>query len=274
MKQRTRTGGGLARQNSGLKGRFNGFLIGTDIDGTLVDSRGRLSNKNLEAIERFQREGGLFTVATGRMPDYVKTFPFVPNAPVIAINGTVIYELETKNTLWDFPLDRNHTDVFDYLFGKYAALIKDCEAYCFDETVCCANMPYKEMMERFSACSPYKYLFRFHEQEKAAKVNAELAGLFGGRFAFNRSWPFGVEMHNRGSGKGPCLKLLKENFCPGIHTAIGIGNYENDITLMQDADIGFATDNAPEHVKEAADRIAPSNDEDAIAHIIDSLRAL
>ncbi|NLX92436.1 MAG: HAD hydrolase family protein, partial [Clostridiales bacterium] len=71
--------------------RYKGYLICTDIDGTLVNSKGVISENNINAIKDFQQRGGLFTVSTGRMPEYVLNFPFVPNAPVISVNGTVIY---------------------------------------------------------------------------------------------------------------------------------------------------------------------------------------
>ena len=49
-------------------GKFDGILICTDLDGTLLRKDKSVSKENIEAIEYFKKEGGLFTFVTGRMP--------------------------------------------------------------------------------------------------------------------------------------------------------------------------------------------------------------
>ena len=51
--------------------KFNGILMCTDLDGTLLRNDKTISRENKEAIEYFKSEGGLFTFITGRMPSYV-----------------------------------------------------------------------------------------------------------------------------------------------------------------------------------------------------------
>ena len=51
-------------------GKFDGYLICTDLDGTLYRNDKTVSAENREAIEYFKREGGYFTFVTGRMPYY------------------------------------------------------------------------------------------------------------------------------------------------------------------------------------------------------------
>ena len=52
--------------------KFDGILICTDLDGTILDDNKNISAENLDAIEYFKSEGGLFNFVTGRMPFYVK----------------------------------------------------------------------------------------------------------------------------------------------------------------------------------------------------------
>lgn len=75
-----------------LMGIFDGYLICTDCDGTLTDSQSELSDENIEAIRYFQKEGGLFTLATGRYPKYVNRFKdqFDPNTYLVMGNGTML----------------------------------------------------------------------------------------------------------------------------------------------------------------------------------------
>lgn len=51
-------------------GKFDGILMCTDLDGTLLRNDKSISQENLAAMEYFKAEGGWFTFITGRMPHY------------------------------------------------------------------------------------------------------------------------------------------------------------------------------------------------------------
>ena len=57
----------------------------------------------------------------------------------------------------------------------------------------------------------------------------------------------------------------------GRKTLICIGDYENDISMIKEADIGYAVANACEPLKSVADRITNANVGGAIAEMIYSL---
>ena len=81
-------------------GRFDDILIVSDIDGTFLGKGGRLVSENLEAIEYFKREGGSFTVATGRehflVPPSIPEIASIINIPMIACNGAYMYDLQSE----------------------------------------------------------------------------------------------------------------------------------------------------------------------------------
>lgn len=251
--------------------KYKGYLICTDIDGTLVNSKGEISENNIKAIKEFQEHGGLFTVSTGRMPEHVFNFPFVPNAPVISVNGTMIYDVNTRKTIREFPLDCYYDDVLAYIDSSYGDKINSYEVYTHGDWVCIENQSAQAITQLFESSKVYKLLFRFYKADDAAAMSRDLNEKFHDRFLFDRSWPFGLEMHIKESGKGHCVRILKEEMCPGIHTAVAIGDFENDITMLELADIAYAVENAPDNVKKVADRIAPSNDNDAICYVINAL---
>lgn len=60
----------------------------------------------------------------------------------------------------------------------------------------------------------------------------------------------------------------------GIEKVICVGDYENDFTMLEAADIGCAVQNAVEALKDRADRVICSNDEHAIRYIVDHLDSL
>ena len=82
-----------------------------------------------------------------------------------------------------------------------------------------------------------------------------------------------MELLPMDGGKGPAVKRLREMLGgkEKIHTIIGVGDYENDVSMLKMADIGYAVANATELCLEAADRITVSNNENAIAVIIREL---
>lgn len=201
----------------------------------------------------------------------MRKFAFRPNAPVIAVNGTLIADAVTGRRLREFPLAGGYGDVLAYIDSSYGGSLVNAESFLAGDTVVCEETSAAQMSAMLSALPAYKILFRIDSAETAAAMAADLNKRFAGRYVFDRSWPFGVEMHTDGSGKGACALLLKEEYCPGVRTLIAIGDYENDISMLRAADIGYATGNAPDHVKRAADALAPSNNEDAISFVIEQI---
>ena len=103
--------------------KFKGYLILSDIDGTITNDRGEITKENAQAIRYFQSEGGLVTVSSGRYPDFIEKHAdrFVPNTYVIGVNGTVLFDPVTRGHLVDRPID-------DGIFDVLHAVIRDCDA--------------------------------------------------------------------------------------------------------------------------------------------------
>ncbi len=76
-------------------------LLALDLDGTLLDSRGEITEKNIEAIRRAEDAGVLVTIATGRR--FRDALPVALqlnlNAPVICHNGALLKYAETLETV-------------------------------------------------------------------------------------------------------------------------------------------------------------------------------
>ncbi|MBQ3562767.1 MAG: HAD family phosphatase, partial [Clostridia bacterium] len=98
-------------------GIFDGCLLISDIDGTLMH-KGVIPKNNLDAIEWFKSEGGVFTIATGRQAGAaLESYNLVnANAPLIAVQGGVIYDCNENKVLSQVNLNPEiFNTVFDIL---------------------------------------------------------------------------------------------------------------------------------------------------------------
>ncbi len=253
--------------------RYEGCLICTDMDGTLLTTDKVLSRENAEAIKRFQQGGGLFTVATGRYWDFVNDYRdvFVPNTHIISLNGCVVSEYGSERMLRCTEMDRSCFDEADMIFES-----------CPQLTMLLVNttrgfVPVKrgetEKLKEIEINSENKIFKMTYMALPGETLTEETRTFFvpfsKGRYNCERSWPGGMEYYPLEGGKHNAVNWLKNH----THSdkLICIGDYENDIGMLRAADVGVAVSNALECVRAAADMTVCSNDESAIAQLIERL---
>ena len=76
--------------------KFDGYLILSDMDGTLLGDDRQISQENREAVAYFTQNGGRFAVATGRSKAGMEYFlqDIAINAPCVICNGAVVYDFQ------------------------------------------------------------------------------------------------------------------------------------------------------------------------------------
>ena len=251
-------------------GKFSGILLCSDFDGTLAVG-GRVVERNIEAIRYFQENGGLFSIITGRTPEFIVGCENEVrcNTFVGCLNGTIIYDyLGDRIVCSDFvkgdlftPLMKIHSelDIFKNIVifhGDGDALIEG-DAENFAERLRVElDEPVLKVIIR--AARPYT-------EEELDRVSV----ILGDEFEQARSWSIGLEIQNRGNNKGKAARKIAE--LAGAKTLVCVGDYENDISLLEAADISFAVDNAIPSLKAIAHRQTVAAEDGAIARIIDDL---
>ena len=91
------------------------------------------------------------------------------------------------------------------------------------------------------------------------------------RFDFVRSEKHLFEILPKCASKGKALKILCDYLGMDIKNSVAVGDYTNDVEMIREAGVGIAVANANEDAKVVADYITVSNDEDAIARVIDDI---
>lgn len=252
-------------------GKFDGILIASDWDGTLYFN-GQISDENIKAVRYFQKNGGIFTICSGRYLDFLKQFKnkILPNTYTLCYNGALTVDLESNDKLYEGFCD-------EYLFEIIDKLLKLPVHYTsiniYDDVNSAPTEfsveEYFTRLEDIKTKRIYKVLFRTDTAENGA-IGAEMANTLDLRgYIAVRSWEISLEIMKKENAKGAALHRLADAI--GAKLTVGIGDFENDIELIKEADIGYAVENACEKLKAVADRITVHARNSAVAKVIHDL---
>lgn len=125
-------------------GKFSGFLFTSDFDHTISDHTGEIPQANLDAIDYFVREGGLFCLNTGRsIPAARNQARRLPcNAPCLLYNGGACYDYREEKLLFAHPMAKDSTRLLPLLQDPGVAI----EIQGLDAHYCSAPIPSREPM--------------------------------------------------------------------------------------------------------------------------------
>ncbi len=264
--------------------KFEGILICTDLDGTLFNSNREISQENRQAIEYFKANGGYFTFITGRMPFYAqKAYEGIdPNCPFGCNNGGALYDHRKQEYVWRLELNEEALTLAEDVSRQLPEVGWHIAA--FQRTYFCVDSPF---MVGFRERTKVKYCVRADRPagEPMAKIafcddNYDLITRVKGlvdrhpladRFELIRSENAIYEIMPIGANKGTALRKLTELLGLDPKNTVAIGDYDNDVKMLQAAGCGVAVANASPNAKAAADHITVSNDDHAIAAVIGAL---
>lgn len=265
-------------------GRFDGMLICTDLDGTLLRNDKTVSDENREAMRYFKAEGGYFTFITGRMPFFVSEMyeAVRPNCPIGCVNGGALYDYEAQKYLWSTELSRDALDLVEHVDRNLPQI--GIQYYTLDKVYICGynssmcdflartGLPYLPAHYREIEEPLVKVVFgdddndRILEVERLLKSHPRAAD-----FDFIRSERTLYEILPKGANKGTLLPRLAAHLGVEMRNTIAVGDYDNDISMIRAAGIGVAVANATPAARAAADLVTVSNEEHAIAKIVSDL---
>ena len=270
-------------------------LIALDLDGTLLDSQKYLSPGNRRALLKCIQKGIEVVPCTGRIwsgvPDFIREFPGIRYA--ITVNGAVVEDIYEKKILDERKLNWQQTVEILELAGHFqtmydvyidgsgwgeARFMERMEDYgispvskkMIKETRRIVPNVIEEVKMR--ACSVEKINYFFGDLQERQRAREAL--LLRGDVLVSSSFPNNLEINAPGAAKGEALLRLAEKLGIEPQQTMGFGDGENDLTLIQKAGIGVAMGNAVESLKEEADYVTSTNDEDGVAAALEHLLGL
>ncbi len=266
--------------------KLNYKLIVSDFDGTLIDDKQCVPEKVRNAINEYVAAGGIFAVCTGRM--LCSILPRVRalglKGLVVAHQGAVIADIESGKLICNERL--SYTDAAeicrvinelgfsinafsdDFIYSdipKDDAGLKIYESIIGVETTFVGNVTEYVAAHKISA----QKVAALVEPELRDGLYTELCKKLGDKYDVTCSAKVLVEVSKSGVTKGEALKFLSGHFGVLMEKTVAIGDNLNDLSMVRVAGVGVAVANAEEKLKAEADFIAVSNNDGAVAQIIE-----
>ncbi|MFI3304617.1 MAG: Cof-type HAD-IIB family hydrolase [Rikenellaceae bacterium] len=257
-----------------------------DLDGTLTNSKKELSPRNREALISLQEQGVKVVLASGR-----PTYGIIPIADeinlshyggyILSFNGGVILDYAANEVIYSQQLGE------DLIAPLYQAsveegcvilsyrgreiLTEDTENQYVKFEAMLNKMPTRRVesfVEEF-ACKVPKCL-AVGDPERSIALEKRLVAKFGTVMNIYRSEPFFVELVPLGIDKAQSLARLAQHLAVTSEDMIAFGDGFNDLSMIEFAGHGVAMANAQEVVRQRANATTLTNDEDGVAHYLES----
>ncbi|MCI5502110.1 MAG: Cof-type HAD-IIB family hydrolase [Lachnospiraceae bacterium] len=256
-----------------------------DLDGTLTNSNKEITPDTKEAIMKIQKMGHTVVLASGRptpgvepLAEELKLDKF--GGYILSYNGGMIKECKTGEVVYQQTLPK---EIVPKLFDMADELNIGLASYDSDGIVANDNRnKYIELESRINKLPiqyrkdvaeyidfPVNKCLGTADPEIAPKKEEAIKEKFGDVLNVSRSEPFFIEITPKGIDKAASLEKFCEITGNKRENMIACGDGFNDISMIEYAGIGVAMANAQPEVKEVADFITTSNDEDGVARVIE-----
>ncbi|MBC24062.1 MAG: hypothetical protein CMJ32_09140 [Phycisphaerae bacterium] len=280
-------------------------LLAIDIDGTLLDETGQVSQANVEALARAREHGLEVVLATGRA--FVECSNVLTMTPgiryLIGAGGALLSETSTGRTIRRsaMPPTLSHevaTAIVEH--GFLAHLLKDSQASGYDYLMIGDSKPdpsttwWLQMHQVRTEWVSHVHMDRYPDHtvrvgtvaigDQLHEVTEFLRDRFGDSIMcqhWSAQTPHQVtgsrthllEIFNPMVDKWTMFRQLADDLGIRHDQTVAIGDGFNDIAIVRQAGLGIAVANASEDVLQVADRTTLSHDRDgvavAIGHILD-----
>ena len=264
---------------------FSDYLIVSDMDGTFLDKDSKAVPANLQALERFRAGGGLFTLASGRVHSVIKPcfdrIEEVVNVPVVACNGTYLYDFKANVPYFEERLPQPLVlELVEFLKKEFPQIpLRACAFEGVYYHILSESSKKLLMMsapearhilplEEWPTDTWYKLLLVI-ENEDAASIREKFRQRFGERFCYTTASATTLELMPPAISKATGLeKLRRLSKKTKGRILVACGDFENDIEMLQAADIAVCPANACDEVKKIADFVLCDHNEGLIADVV------
>jgi len=280
-------------------------LIASDLDGTLLDENGLVSEENVAAIKKAIDHGITFIVATGRSFD-AANIPLHQaglKAPVLSLNGANTYTAD-KELIRDIPMDERQVklvydeckkselyfEVFtnkgtfstsrEHFLGVMLDILKSANPNLPEEELrktAELRFQYEDVTfiesyeEIFSKddINVYKILAFSMEKSRLDHVHKQLINEKD--IAITSSGGINIEFNHVAAQKGVALEEYVKSLGIDLEDVMAIGDNLNDASMLKVAGHSVAMGNAIDEIKNIAGFTTKRNTENGVAFAIEEM---
>ncbi|MGH8828175.1 MAG: Cof-type HAD-IIB family hydrolase [Jiangellaceae bacterium] len=247
-------------------------LVATDLDGTLLRSDHSVSERSVSALRRAEQAGAIVVLVTGRPPRSMRPVADAVGHTGIAVcaNGAVVYDLHADRVLETFLLDQ----------ATVAAVIEAVadalpDAYFGIETTANRLVDLEWRRGRIGlseiGSEAIKLLVR-HELLGPDELLAAARDVAGDLAEFTHSSKIGLlEISATGVTKASTLATVAAEHDIAAADVVAFGDMPNDLPMLAWAGRSYAMANAHTEVLAAVRSVAPANDDDGVAAVLEEL---
>lgn len=235
-------------------------LLALDMDGTLLTDNHQISPVTEQWIRKAMAAGVHVCLSTGR--GYEEAVPFGRelglNTPMVTVNGSEI---------WKSPDELYHREMLDYTaISKMYDISRKYNVWFWAYAV---EGGYNERNWNMSLLENNQWMkfgYNTEDDELRHRIMLELQNM--GGLEITNSSPVNIEINPAGINKASGLRTVCKLLHIDMSEVVAVGDSLNDLAAIQAAGLGVAMGNAQIAVKENADVVTASNNDDGIAHII------
>lgn len=235
-------------------------LIALDMDGTLLNEAGEVSQKNRATIKEAQNNGVHVVVSTGRSlitcHNYVKSLAL--SSYLITGNGSEIWD-PNGELVERTPIDPEQIQWLTDLARQYQA----------KTWAAATNRVWRrEMPEDIENHIWLKFGFEIQEDDVRNTIFKHLYAR-SQFFEISNSSPINIEVNARGVNKARAIYSVCSRLGLSMNQVMAIGDSLNDMAMIKAAGIGVAMGNAQSIVKDSANWVTSSNNDNGVAYAIE-----
>lgn len=256
-------------------------LVVSDMDGTLLNSKGEIPAAFPSLLERMKRNGVTFCAASGRQIFNIKTkFPDMRDGIYfIAENGA--YATYGDETLIELAISREDVKNFRetaigipnthiVLSGKRNAYI---EAH--DPDFLARLRSYSGHLKETRDVSQIEddtfFKFTLCDFDNPLKNSLPRFVKFRGEFQVESSGPRWMDITRKEANKAAAVRLIQRRLGITPEETVVFGDYLNDLRMIEECPNAYAMANAIDAVKKAAKNEAPSCEDGGVAEVLDRM---
>lgn len=266
-------------------GKFDGVLLVSDFDDTLYGSAHTVTRATRDALDCFRREGGRFTVATGRAwPTFtpqIEKNALILDAPVILSNGAAVFDYARGQYLRKTFLRPEAADDLGELSRKLPKI--GLEFYHNEDIYVVhpnpvslqhlekVGTPWREAGRVEEIPAPYVKVILEGEHRELEEAQEYLLGRWGEFYEAIFSNPVLLDVTRKGATKGGMVAWLRKELGLKAENVYCVGDSSNDLSMLQTAQVGYAPANCTPDLRAAGAVILPDCDHEPIPALIADL---